>query len=364
MVPKKDAAQMYLACNRSANKEACWQGEINRILREENVGKAFDFIEYMYREDSHFAASCHGLTHDLGKQAYRTFKSNKDSAFSQKAYYCGYGFYHGFMEELLHTSKDMAEARLFCRQAQEKLAKYTKDAEGACFHGIGHGIVEDVPARENWGDAQRVIKPGIDLCEKVSDSATKLYRCVSGVFNAIEILMSHNKYELKNDPLDPFWLCRIQPDRYKEACYTQFVVPVKSMAGRDYAKGVGIIDTIEEDQYAIPALESYIFERSRSDPDDYPGTIELCRGIAERFHLPCIGAYAEGFLKYGPPQNEYLKAMDFCGFDALTNDEKHKCFQEFLGALRVLYTVEKAERICQSIEENYRYNDCEYADNQ
>ncbi len=347
-------------CGKSTNQELCWQNQIDDILKKYGVSVAFDYIDQMYHKDKQFAVSCHGLVHDLGKLAYEEFKSNKDSVFSKKASYCAYGFYHGFMERLIVTSGDMSEARLFCDMAQSKLSEFTNDAKGACYHGIGHGLVEDIPAPSSFGDPQKIIQRGIKICENVSNNDSLLYRCTTGVYNAIEILMTQGKYGLKMDYDNPFGFCMTQPEEYKEGCYAQFAVPLGEIGKRDIEKAIAILDAIDEDEYAIAPFSALVMDRYSSGRVSYDKMILFCRSLAKRYNLPCIYSVGESFLKYGPPEKEYIKAVEFCGYYGLTDEEKAHCFSRILSILRIWYTVEKSESICNSVEKKYQREECNY----
>ena len=263
-------------------------------------------------------------------------------------------------EKLLHSKGGLDQARAFCEYASKKLKFTNADAEGACYHGIGHGAVEDVTDPKLFGKPQAIIQPSLDLCKGVSDTNDKLFRCVSGVFNALEIVTSAGRYNLSLNRDDPLIICRTQPDKYKRACYTQMVVAVMHVTGDDFEKSAQILNTIPEDEWAKESLSGLIVELVRLNRTDYQETINFCRKLPRRFHIPCITGFGEGFLKYGPPQNEYVKAVDFCSSSLLTDEEKTACFGRILPILRIWYTIEKSQQICQSVDGAYRLNNCVY----
>lgn len=348
-----------------SKKLQCFENLIDSILKNQGLSQAFEILAELFQSDPLFAAECHSFSHKLGEKTYRLFSEDKDFQLSEKSSYCGYGFYHGFMETLLQKTGDMNEARRFCEYADRQLKKTTSDAGGACYHGIGHGSV-DGSDPETRGNPEAMVEPGLKLCEMVSNDENppprygKLFRCVSGAFNALEILIDSNKYKLSPNTEDPFWICRLQPDRYKEACYTQFVVAVIHVTGGDFEKSASIISPIPEDDFAIPTLQALVVERARKETTDYSQTINFCRKLSNRFQIPCISAYGEGFLKYGPPQQEYVEAVKFCGSNQLKEEEKKACFARVLSLLRIWYTAEKSKDICQGVDQKYRWQDCQY----
>lgn len=333
---------------------------MDQTLEEDGLDKAFVLMDHLFQTEPEFVAGCHGFAHLLGEATYDRFSTRQEFTPSPKTSYCGYGFYHGFMEKLLHETGDLTLARNFCKLAGEKLKEQTQDAQGACYHGIGHGAVEDVTDPKLFGNPQTIIEPSLDLCEKVSDNQDKLFRCTTGVFNALEIVTSQGKYNLSLNKDDPLEICRTQPDKYKRACYTQMVIAVMNVAGNDFEESAKVLDTIPEDNWALESLSGLVVERVRLEKTNYQETINFCRRLGDRFHLACIRGFGEGFLKYGPPQTEYLKAVDFCASSLLTDEESGVCFGRILPILRIWYTVEKAQQICKLVNPKYQWHNCQY----
>ena len=121
------------------------------------------------------------------------------------------------MEELLKATGDYSQAQDFCKYVGVKLAGETTDGEGACYHGIGHGTV-DGSDPSAWGDPQKMMQPAMDMCLKVAGNDHsqygKLYRCVSGAYNSLEILSADSKYRLTQIQKNPFFICSSQPKEY------------------------------------------------------------------------------------------------------------------------------------------------------
>lgn len=357
-----EKAKVELCSNvlEKSKKQQCWDEIMSKTLEKEGLDKAFILMDELFHSDPEFASNCHGFAHKLGEKAYMLYANHKSFDLPNKTYYCGYGFYHGFMEKLLHNKGTLDEARDFCKLAGEKLKAQNADAEGACYHGIGHGAVEDVTDPKFFGNPQGIIQPSLNLCERVSDSSDHLFRCITGVFNALEIVTSEGRYNLSLNQKDPLWICRTQPDKYKRACYTQMVVAVMHVTFDDFVQSAQILNTIPEDAWATESLSGLMMESVRLGRTDFRKTAEFCRNITDRFHFPCISGFAEGFLKYGPPQTEYVKALDFCLFEFLTDEEHKACYGRILPILSNWYTHEKASQICFTISEKYRSSDCKY----
>jgi hypothetical protein len=368
--PSVNAEDSSLTINRchdltSSAQISCWEDLMNQTLADKGLGSAFDLMDALFKTEPKFAPQCHSFAHLLGQKAYQFYSEKKDFDLSPKSSYCGYGFYHGFMEELVQKTNDMNEARSFCEYVDKKLSPFIADAGGACYHGIGHGTVDGTDLSA-WGKPEAMIQPALSLCEKVSNDEVpppqhgKLFRCVTGAFNALEILEDSNQFKLTPDKTDPFSICRTQPDKYKEACYTQFVVAAMQSTGGSFEKTAELIDTIPEDRYAIPTMQAMVVEKTNDANVDYSQIINFCHNLPSRFNMPCITSLGEGFLKYGPPQSEYVRAIDFCSSSLLTEDEKLNCFDRVLSILRNFYTAQKSAQICQMVDPKYRQSSCIY----
>ena len=343
-----------------SQKQQCWQDLMESTLNSAGLDQAFTLMDQLFKNETDFASDCHGFAHLLGEKAYQFFSERSKFSLPSKTSYCGYGFYHGFMEKLLYSGGSLDQAKAFCKYAGEVLSQRNADAEGACYHGIGHGAVEDVTDPKLFGNPQAIIQPSLDLCEKISENQEKLFRCITGVFNALEIVTSENKYNLSLNREDPLWICRTQPQKYKRACFTQMVVAVMNVTGNDFEKSAQILNTIEEDDLATESLSGLVVERIRLGNTDYQQTLDFCRGLPNRFQIPCISAFAEGFLKYGPPEKEYVEAIKFCSSPLLQEFEKSPCFERVLSLLRVWYTASKSESICWEVDPKYRWQNCQY----
>ena len=342
-------------------KAQCQETFFTETLKEKGIEGAFALMDQLFQKETTFASNCHDFAHRLGEETYYLLADNKDLALSTKSSYCGYGFYHGFMEALLFTTGDLKEAQEFCDYAEKSLSEQTSDAGGACYHGIGHGIVEDTPDPKLWGNAQKIIQPGLELCKKVSPNEDKLFRCDTGVFNALEILMTQKRYNLSYSNDDPYAICKQQEERHKKACFTQFVVAVMNATNNDFSKSAKIIDEISDNEYANASIYTLALETGRNKTLSDEENISFCRQLSTRLQLTCIYSIAEGFMKYGPPQKEYIQAIDFCNSSLLTDAERQTCFSRILGILRIWYNPEKAQEICQSINSKYHYNKCQYS---
>lgn len=345
----------------SKNKECksgdlrCYQNFITSALQNNGIDAAFNVIMKFYQTDPVFAAECHGAVHELGKEAYREFIKHDKLLLSPKASFCAYGFYHGFMDELLLTNGDVTRAQEFCDRAGRELQRVTLDAGGACYHGIGHGVTDKhIPSV--MGSFNAIIEPNLKICEKIAKTPANLYRCATGVFNAAEILTSTKKYGLRINESDPFEVCRSQKRSYQDDCYPQFVPPLLRIVRNDFYKASSYVESIIDNELADTTMVALVNEIARvkgAKVNIIKDYISLCWTVQSRLHVPCITALSEGLMKYGPPENEYKEALVFCRLPELLEEERVSCYQRIGSILQLWYSRSKTKTICESFPSEY-----------
>ncbi|TSC77843.1 MAG: hypothetical protein G01um101429_944 [Parcubacteria group bacterium Gr01-1014_29] len=364
-VRESDETSVTVGACAPGQKISCWLEEITQALDAGGLAAAFDTVAVLYESDSAFAADCHSFTHELGEAAYEKFSRGDELDITTKTSYCGYGFYHGFMETLLQTSGDIAEARQFCAYVDAKLSRERSGAATACYHGMGHGTVDGSDPR-TWGSAEKMIAPGIEICKRVAETEFQEYLCATGVFNSIEVLARDKKYGISNLLEDPFQLCHNQPALYREPCYTNMIPAVFALAGGNFSKAAQYVeDNIQHaddftiDGYTIREMVVlsvfHEFARGNIDTVDYAERgMALCRSVPEHSRLACVEGIADGHMKYGKPGAEYIKVFSFCADDELRADEKNICYKHILTRLSIWYSKDEQKDICNRVPMIYQ----------
>lgn len=346
--------------NSKSEKLQCWEALIDLSVKKEGIDKTFDILEKLYRNEPDFAADCHGYSHKIGEVAFRLFSTNhkdKDQTLSLKSFYCGYGYYHGFMDTMLHTTGTLDQAREFCKYAGEKLAKQNNDAEGTCYHGIGHGLVDGSDPRTE-GNAEEIIKPGLELCKKISPTERFLDRCSSGVFNSLAIMLSSNQHKLSVDKKNPMWVCQKQLNPiFKLTCYQEMNTLLLNLEDGDFKKAVAWIKQIPERENAISAMDSLgqyaaNFKRKDSDNSEY---IKICQQWSRELRLACLRGFSVGLILFGTPGEEYKEVLRFCQNKLLTEVDQDGCLERATWGLYNTYTEEKYKQICKVDEKYMKY---------
>ena len=337
----------------SENNIQCWEKLIDSALQKKGLDAAFEILADLYAKNPAFASNCHSFTHTLGKAAYRAFSTHQNFTLSPKTSYCGYGFYHGFMEALVLATGDATQAKDFCDYVKNQLAGQTYYAQGACYHGIGHGAVDGGDPRA-WGDAQAIIEPGLTLCEKVGGGFENLHRCFSGVFNSLAIMYNAGTYNLKVNKDNPYDICSKQKkEHFKKPCYEEMNTVVLPVAHNDFAKALHIIGGIEKDEYATYAVLATASYAAFSYGEKYKTVMEICDKGQQRLRNNCIAGYAAGLVEDGKPGDEYKRPIEFCRL-ATDKEASDACMDWTLSYLKKIYSPEKMTDVCRAVSEDYR----------
>lgn len=338
-----------------ANLTECRLDVIDTAIDDWGIDVGFEVLSLFFENNPVFASECHDFAHLLGEEAYEKFSKGEDFEVSTKTSYCAYGFYHGFMEQLVSRNADIKQAREFCAYVDERLKDKTPGAYLACYHGIGHGWT-DGQEELHWGDELAIAKPALRLCEEVSETDHELLICATGVFDSIAIGYYNHAYGLEIKEDNPFWICKNQPDKYKEACYMDIIPAVIWLGDYSLVKSLPYIETAEDSYKTLATgilaenAVRYIV-KNNEDPLDY---VEICRQFKEVRALECVKGLATGAMQYAEPKEEYKKGLSFCRSEILNTPEKDICFEWILKYSQSLYSKDKIETICNTVDEKYR----------
>lgn len=356
VVPKLNGkSSLRTACKSDPETKICWTESLTFVLNTEGLDKVFDQIANFYEKKPGFASACHDITHDIGHKAYKNYTQDKDSVLNYKAFYCANGFYHGFMASFLASNQDLNKAKEFCRLVGKRLSSEAPDAELQCFHGIGHGFLEEGFRKSSIvKDEKDILGPAIINCEEVSSSAEQLYRCTSGAFNGIANFYISGEHNFKIDKDNPFLTCENQLEKYKESCYGNFNSVVFWLAKNDLGRASKYILRMNDKTYKEMSIR-YLsgmatLSLAKADP---VGAVQVCRSMGE-LKTSCIQGLAHGFLEHGQPNKEWEEAVLFCTNSVMTKDEGEDCLRYTLSGLTGWYSREKSKEICNLIDPDYK----------
>lgn len=348
-------------CATAENKPLCFSTRIEEMVRTRGIPAAFDALAIAYNNDPQFAGTCHAVTHDLGKAAYEEFHRTGKTELTSKASYCGYGYYHGFLDALLIDTNDLAEARSFCTYVGKNVPHPPPPeyAEGSCYHGVGHGITDGTDPRL-WGNAVAIAKPGLALCKQVADgNETWLMRCVSGVFNAIGNMYPDPKYKLDSGT-DPYALCRDGgfSDLDTLVCYNQMNTQAVALAHGDLHTMIAFIDAIKNRRYRSEALHeavSYFVQVLKwSGKDLSVDEMNVCDTQPSDLKDTCVNGFIGGVFEFGSPGRQYIVASNVCSSETLDRDLKAACYSELISLSKYYYEKDVLRSVCENVPTEYR----------
>ena len=332
-----------------ARTQQCLAELVVTEAREKGLVAGFDALGAIYETDSEFARYCHGNTHQLGEIAYEKFSHSKEFELSSKTSYCGFGFYHGFLEALMFDTGDLSQARAFCEYINAQLKETIAGISFACYHGIGHGVVDGSdPSR--WGDVDAYIEPGLELCAVLSPVEEQKTRCASGVFNALAIAYSDPKYRLESDPKDPYAVCRRMEEQHvKRACYDQMNSFVVKSADSFSDALVTARDKTESafTEEALGSVAAFEVLTALSHVGGPEQALQQCTTLDEYLAKSCIRGLAVGFIEAGKPGEESERALRACS--SLTA-YKVDCYLSVAQAVRYRLPPEEHTALCIAIE--------------
>lgn len=197
----------------------CWEAELDQLIAAGGLDAAFDAVRTWYQENDVFKRNCHDVMHLVGEAAYSLYLKDATATDRSEVAYCGYGFFHGFVETMLAEEgfQQFSRVRQYC-ESLENDALY--ESVGPCYHGIGHAAFDSLEG-SLWGDAARMTNVSVAVCEQFLDDEFSQSRCASGVYNALANALSARTYELTFDGWVAYDLCRHEKGAYQTFCYME-----------------------------------------------------------------------------------------------------------------------------------------------
>ena len=348
-------------------KQQCWDNQLSLVLKESGIKEAFKFFAQLYKTEPDVPKACHEWGHKLGEAAYKKYKETGELILVPEASYCGYGYFHSFIAELVKDTGDYSKVLEFCNVVEDKLHEQLKSIHRNCVHGVGHGTTAWLLENpENWGKFQKTVNEGTAICERVYKNQDDLGECYDGVFNEIHLDLFNDRYGFsfadfmsKNDP---FWICQEQKDRHRGSCYFEFVGIFWKIFDMDLMKAILYVSDNTHDiekngptvisKIAADWIQFDIVNKSQER------NILACRAIPKSLFDSCIEGIANGFIQHGDPLNLHTKGFAFCQADYLTSSERALCLKDFTQLLRWYYTKEQFKSACALLPEKELPESC------
>lgn len=331
-------------------KQQCWDELLTYTIRRKGLAAAFETFAEIYQSDPDIPKGCHGWAHILGKEAYDLFREKKKFILKKETAYCGYGFFHGFIEQLLHETGELSQTKEFCKYAAKQLNN-SGDVYNNCLHGVGHGSV-NVDDPRLWGDFDAMLKPGLDNCEKILTEEHDLGSCYVGAFNALTLGIVDELYDLnlKDDSL--YGYCREMETKYKPYCYYEFTGLISKYTNHDFSKAVELIfaeDMSEEARMRAVGKMEAILMVDDIVKASYKENVDDCRSLISPYSEACFDGILDGLMNSGEPGREYARGFVFCEEGILTEKEKDRCYEYIIGR-----SDPENSPVCEGVPEPYR----------
>lgn len=318
----------------------CWQKAFGVIVPKYGVDEGLRVLESYRQNNDLFRANCHIFAHAIGETGFSIFRSRGLTA-EPGMTSCGFGFYHGFMQEFVSHGGTAEEAKRLCATQS--------DGAVQCAHGVGHGMMYGSVSRYGLSELP-LIAGGIKKCTALFSDA---YECINGVFGGIALLY-FGVHGLAIEPQkdDPFWACRAQEEVYQKRCYDQMVPVVYGMRGGDFQAIGRELAAIDNPEIASTVIAHLAFIPIHKNP---LGSREDAIRLGERVFADCraIGAYVDacvgGFVKsivfteLVPTGASW--AWDVCAALARPQ-ERESCFTKVMEQVGFTYSKPDAQAFC------------------
>ncbi len=346
-----EARQNCLATSASTSL-VCYQGDIVDTLEHSGLGAAFDLLKKWYTTDPSFQSKCHEVMHLLGVAAYKQYASDHSAVDRPEVSYCGYGFYHGFMEEMLVVDgpHQYAEARSYC--ATLRKGGPIDNLSGACYHGVGHALFDSLEGPDLGNDVL-MTKDALDQCNEAFDETAELVQCGSGVFNALDIAYHDRTYGMSFSTKDPLHVCAAQQKMYQPDCYEFLGIGELTTLNLDRAASLRFIQNIPDAASRDKTLFGYMSNEVRVAiaTIDLHSFSTLCESLPQESATACVDGTLAGLRESGVPGKEYAAMFQFCAL--LQNSPRRiACEASTLVNARPLAS-DKADfaRVCREVKD-------------
>lgn len=295
----------------------CWEAEVLSLTRKNGVERAFDSIRIWYRDSPDFRRNCHDVMHIVGVAGYDEFAREGIVTTREEVSYCGYGFYHGFIETMLREQGvgQYVKAHAYC----EALRKIRPEAAGPCYHGIGHAVFDSIEG-SLWSDDVRMVDFALDVCKAALPGEYERVRCGSGVFNALANAYSTRSYGLSFGDKDPLFICANAPRSYQDFCYMELGNGYVRDKQWNQTQEIEYIRNIDDEDARAAIVVGYMDTEVRRtiDDTDVVALARLCESFERKSDIQaCVTGILIGLRGIGEPEREEELIESFCGlFDS------------------------------------------------
>jgi plastocyanin len=345
-----ETARTALDCGTvpDAEKFACWNEVVVALLQQKGVTPALQQIRQWYATEPRFASECHDYLHKAGEAAFATRFVPEE--LGPEASYCGYGFFHGYMERTLAETGSTQTAVEFCAAVVRSQPRNIGDA---CYHGFGHGLFTQAAETMTDKTGPEIVGKALVGCVAMAgEQQETAARCSSGVFMEYAVSSTEGLYGLSVDARNPFGLCKSQVVIFQSDCYRQLQILVSSITGDDIRAGLRFSEAIPDTGLARTMTETYM----GGAPDiksasNVSRAAAICAQVQSRISQACVNGIALAYLLKGVPGNEGESAVAFCQSAAVPAPQQHVCVAFVVNYVQHSYAPERLKQFCTATKE-------------
>ncbi len=289
----------------------CWQGDVIAALQKDGLSGAFERIDFFFANDPLFKENCHDVMHAVGKAAYALYETSHEVMDDSRTAYCGYGFYHGFIEEMqVHEGVGQyQEVRSYC----ERLASLRPQTLGTCYHGIGHAAFDALEG-DLWGDPEAMTDASLAVCEEAALTLQTRSWCSSGVYNSYANAMSATNYFLSYEGFDPRTFCPLQEKAYQQSCYSELGIGYIRSHTLSIEEALTFSRSVDP-EFVPRMLYVYFADYVKQNMSTYdPVTFSsLCLALETTSEKgSCLTGILQGIREQSKPQEAYKNHFALC----------------------------------------------------
>lgn len=318
----------HVATSSAAAIAECWAVDMTETLQKKGLSAAFDMFASLYANNPSFRGlSCHDATHILGAAAYKEYSDDHKAIDRPETSYCGYGFYHGFMEAMLLDQGPSRYGRVRDYCDALKTDGHLNNLSGACYHGIGHAAFDSIPG-DLWGDEEKMVQSALHTCEQVASGDLERAQCSTGIFNALAIADSAHAYNLTFRKADPMRICRVQNQRYQIGCYKELGIGVIRQYNLDRSASISFIESFGNTDATAATLLGYVGDEVKRSIADIDLSLfySLCTSFTgPKNRFACDHGVLSGLREAGMPGKEYPLMFNYCALFAAGTD-RTECY--------------------------------------
>lgn len=356
-----EAIASCLRTNTDTIRAVCWEADLKKIIDDAGLSAAFDQFRLWYAKDTEFQRNCHDVTHILGVQAFHEFMDNNTVVTLPETGYCGFGFYHGFVEEMAreYGVGMLEEGARYCDSLIEPGRFENKhaadEARAGCYHGMGHAIFDSLDGTL-WGDAPKMVAKSIAECERLTTEEHKRERCGSGIFNALSIAYGSDLYKLSFSDRNPTAVCATLESPYRSVCYTEIATGyVRNRNTLSFEEGLAFMTKLPRTEDQVAGVYGIIDDevRRKIAHVDVAQMHATCQRLPKaELRTVCREGILTGFNNGITPEHKFSRMRDFCALYPEGSGVRRECFSSIRGRLLAQNTYDEIRAQCASLSDS------------